>query len=511
MSVTVRWPPPPPSLSARLTALVLGLLLLALTLIGVTLGLRIRDFAQTQAERGTYGQLALIVQSAEASTGTGTTTGTGATQAAGTQGAGTQASATQTTGGQDYEYQVFQSLVKAAQDARSWGFLKTSANTYVTDSLSRPLPPTAMIRAAGQVGRASWGELRLLSDGRGNVLGLALNTADSAALTRGVVQNYTAIALAALLLAGVAVLLLLRLGLRPLRVMAGQAARLGVGDLSERMPVSLPEDELNLLSISLNRMLTRLQDAFARLSAEEARTRDFAADASHELRTPLAAIAGSLEVLERVGLEDAGPQSEEVQARLIANLRRESRRAGRLVDDLLTLTRLDAGEGLNPVRLPLPPLLLGVLDTMRDLAPHLNFVLEIVTPEVPVTSEATPSEPPFLNTTPLHVTADPERLEGALLNLLRNAAAHTPEGGTVTLRALPNGPNLRLSVLNPARLAPEFLPRLFDRFARGPDAVPGGSGLGLAIVRAVAQAHGGDAFAVQHAAELEVGLTVPQG
>ncbi|WP_407569245.1 sensor histidine kinase [Deinococcus altitudinis] len=507
----MRWPPL--SLSARLTALVLGLLLLALTLIGVTLGLRIRDFAQTQAERATYGQLALIVQSAEASTETGSTTGAGTTSAtgtgtpaSGTPASGTPASTTPSTGGQDYEYQVFQSLVKAAQDARSWGFFQTSASTYVTDSLSRPLPPTAVLRAAGQAGRASWGELRLLSDGRGNVLGLALNAADSDALTRGVVQNYAAIALAALLLAGAAVLLLLRLGLRPLRVMAGQAARLGVGDLSERMPVSLPEDELNLLSVGLNRMLARLQDAFARLSAEEARTRDFAADASHELRTPLAAIAGSLEVLERVGLDDRGPQSEEVQARLIANLRRESRRAGRLVDDLLTLTRLGAGEGLHPVRLPLVPLLGGVLDTVRDLAPHLHFVLDIVTPELPA-----PSAPASPDDVPLHVTADPGRLEGALLNLLRNAAAHTPEGGTVTLRALPDGPNLRLSVLNPARLAPEFLPRLFDRFARGPDAVAGGSGLGLAIVRAVAQAHGGDTFALQHDAELEVGLTVPQG
>ena len=478
----------PLSLSARLTALVLGLLLTALLLIGVTLGLRIQAFAQTQAEQVTYRQLALIVQSAEASTEA--TTGS-------TRGASTRSSR------QDYEYQVFQSLVKAAQDARSWGFLKTASSTYVTDSLSRPLPPAAVLASAGQVGRASWEELRLFSDGRGNVLGLALNAADSDALTRGVVQNYAAIALAALLLAGVAVLLLLRLGLRPLRIMANQAARLGVGDLSERMPVAPTEDELNLLSVSLNRMLSRLQDAFARLSAEEARTRAFAADASHELRTPLAAIAGSLEVLERVSDD---PATGEIRARLIANLRRESRRAGRLVDDLLTLTRLDAGEGLHPVRLPLTPLLSGVLDSMRDLAPHLNFVLDM-----PEADESGPSE-----TTPLHVNADSGRLEGALLNLLRNAAAHTPEGGTVTLRAVPDGPNLRLSVLNPAILDPEFLPRLFGRFTRGPDAVAGGSGLGLAIVKAVAQAHGGDAFAAQHHAdldrpELEVGLTLPRG
>ena len=448
------------SLSARLTALLLGLLLLALLLIGVTLGLGVQAFAGAQAERGAYAQLALIVQSAESSAGA------------------------ETGSGQDYEYQVFQSLVKVAQDARSWGFLKTASGTYLTDSLSRPLPPGTLLRTLRQTGRASWQGLRLLSDGRGNVLGLALNTADSAALTWGVVQTYAVIALVSLLLTGTLAALLLRLGLRPLRVMAAQAARLGVGDLSERMPLAAPQDELHRLALALNRMLSRLQDAFARLSAEEARTRAFAADASHELRTPLAAISGSLEVLERVS-EDA-----EARARLITNLRRESRRAGRLVDDLLTLTRLDAGEGLRPLRLPLTPLLSGVLEATQQLAPQLSFLLD--------------------SPAPLSVYADPERLEGALLNLLRNAAAHTPAGGTVTLRAATDDQSVRLSVLNPATLAPEFLPRLFDRFARGPDAAPGGSGLGLAIVRAVAQAHGGDAFAAQHPGELEVGLTLPR-
>ena len=281
-------------------------------------------------------------------------------------------------------------------------------------------------------------------------------------------------------------LLLLRLGLRPLRVMATQAARLGVGDLADRMPVAPPEDELKVLAQSLNRMLARLQDAFARLSAEEARTRAFAADASHELRTPLAAISGSLEILERVG---GDAETGETRARLVANLRREARRAGRLVDDLLTLTRLDSGEGLRPTRLALTPLLHEVLEATRHLAPGPQFVLDA------------PAD--------LHLNTDPERLEGALLNLLRNAAAYTPAGGTVTLRAVPEGQQVRLSVLNPARLDPAFLPRLFDRFARGPDAAPGGSGLGLAIVRAVAEAQGGSTFAVQHPALLEVGLILP--
>jgi two-component system, OmpR family, sensor kinase len=453
------------SLSARLTALLLGLLLAALLLIGATLALRVHDFASAQAAQTIDGQLALIVQAGEA----------GSTS----QGAISQ---------EAYEYQAFESLVQAAQTSRSWGFLQARGRTYPTDSAPHPRVPAAVLAAATQTGRAAWNDLRLLSDGRGGVLALAVNTADSRALTLSVVQSYAGIALAALLLAGAAVLLLLRLGLRPLRVMAAQAARLGVGDLAERMPVAGPEDELKVLAQSLNRMLARLQDAFARLSAEEARTREFAADASHELRTPLAAISGSLEVLERVG-NDA--HAEETRGRLVANLRREARRAGRLVDDLLTLTRLGTGEGLRPTRLDLIPLLREVLEVMQSLAPGPQFVLD-----APAT---------------LELNADPERLEGALLNLLRNAAAHTPAGGTVTLRAVQEGGWARLSVLNPAQLDPAFLPRLFDRFARGPGAVPGGSGLGLAIVRAVAEAQGGNAFAVQHPELLEVGLTLPLG
>ena len=252
------------------------------------------------------------------------------------------------------------------------------------------------------------------------------------------------------------------------------------------MPVKAPHDELHLLASSLNRMLARLEDTFSRLRDEEARTRAFAADASHELRTPLSAIQGSLEVLERVSDD---PAAHDTRARLLTNLRRESRRAGRLVDDLLTLTRLDAGEALHTVPLDASALLEGVLDSARDLAPHLSFVLDA---------------PPVLT-----VVANRERLEGAVWNLLRNAAAHTPEGETVVLRAVSDASSLSLSVLNPAQLDPDFLPRMFDRFARGPDAAAGGSGLGLAIVRAVAQAHGGEVYAVQHAEQLEVGLKLP--
>ncbi|GGJ70447.1 HAMP domain-containing sensor histidine kinase [Deinococcus aquiradiocola] len=455
------------SLSGRLTLLVLGLLLAALVLIGVTLGARVQAFVATQSERAVYGQLALVVQAGEAGSGVGR------------------------------EYALYQALVGAAQTAHSWGVLATRDRTYLSDSGAHDVPPRRVLTQVRQAGRGQWGAVRLLADGQGNVLGLAVNPADGERLTRGVVQAYAVIAALALVLAGTAVLLLLRLGLRPLRNMAGQAARLGVGDLSERMPVFAPDDELAVLARSLNRMLGRLQEAFRQLSEEEARTRAFAADASHELRTPLAAISGSLEVLARA---QDDPGASELRSRLVVNLRRESRRAGRLVDDLLTLTRLDAGETLRRELLDLPGVLGGVLEVMADLAPQVRFALDLPGTEA------------------LTARADVGRVEGALLNLLRNAAAYTPGAGpdagpdalpVVTLRATRVGAWVRLSVLNPAALPEAFVPRMFDRFSRGPDAAPGGSGLGLAIVRAVATAHGGETFAVQQGGQLEVGFTLP--
>ena len=179
----------PLSLRARLTALVLGLLLTALLVIGVTLGVRVSQFAAEQADASTYGQLALIVQAGQNSA----------------------------VSGDAYAYQVYQSLIQAAQSAHTWGVLITSSTAYPTDNSSRTLPPAATLTQARRGGRADWHDIRLLSDGRGNLLGLAVETASGQALTLSVIRNYALIALGALLLAAAAALWLLRLGLRPLR------------------------------------------------------------------------------------------------------------------------------------------------------------------------------------------------------------------------------------------------------------------------------------------------------
>lgn len=441
------------TLRARLLLLLVSLLLAALLVSGALLTLGVRGYARAQAERSVSQALAGV-----ALAGAGLSTA-------------------------DERLGVwYRQLSDTALNLGTSGaMVLPDGQAYRTDNLPPSLPQAAVAQAR-RTGQAAEGDAHLLATADGTVLLLNVPGAEVDALTRRVALTFAGVAAFTLLLAALAGWALLRVGLRPLRVMARQAERLGGADLTERLPVPVPPDEVHSLAESLNRMLARLEDTIVRLKAEEARTRAFAADASHELRTPLAAIQGSLEVLERAG------DDPEARERLTAGLRRESRRAARLVDDLLTLTRLDAGEALRLEPLPLHDLLAEVTETARDLAPHLHFTLEAQ---------------------PLTVQADRLRVEGALWNLLRNAISATPEGGHIALNLRETEGVARLSVLNPAYLPPEFLARMFSRFARGPDAPAGGVGLGLAIVQATARAHGGEVFAMQHSEELEVGFTLP--
>ncbi len=442
------------SLRARLLLVVLLTAAATLLPLGVVLRASLDRYAQDQAQRSALGQLSLI---------------------AGEGGSGLSVD--------DRLGVLYAQLSRAALDRGSWGVLITGGRRYDTDTAPHPgIPPQALadVRRRGQ---ARAGDLLLVRSPGGTILGLNLQQDDIRALLARFTLNYLLAAALALLATALLGAWLLGVGLSPLRAMSRRAERLTAAQLDVRLDVPPSHDEVSALARSLNLMLDRLQDAFTRLTAEEARTRRFAADASHELRTPLAAIQGSLEVLER----SAG--NEEARERLLANLRRESRRAGRLVDDLLTLTRLDAGEPLQREALDLRALLAGVLDSARDLAPDRHFALE--GPGVTV-------------------RADRARVEGAVWNLIRNAAAHTPPGGHITLR-VQSGPPVTVSVLNPATLPEAFLTRMFERFVRGPEATrtPGGSGLGLAIVQATARAHGGDANARNTPEGLEVRLTLP--
>lgn len=260
--------------------------------------------------------------------------------------------------------------------------------------------------------------------------------------------------------------------LQPLRRMAGTSRAIAGGDLSLRVAVPRGGDELTDLAVAFNEMVGKLEAAFAT-------QRRFVADASHELRSPLAALGGGIEML-LMGADRADPAA---RARLLRLMESEIARMGRLVDDLLTLTRFDASPLGTMQRAPvdLGALAADVADVTRLLAPDRVIVLDA------------PAD------TAIIVPGDADRLRQALLNLCANARAYTPPGGTISVGVRRAGGDAALTVADTGEgIPPEDLPRVWDRFyradpARARQAGQGGLGLGLAIVHAIVRAHGGRA------------------
>ncbi len=276
---------------------------------------------------------------------------------------------------------------------------------------------------------------------------------------------------AAILIAlGVAAWWLVGLGLRPLRRMGEVAGQIAAGDLSRRVEPDNDRTEVGRLGRSLNAMLVQIEKAFAERAAGERRLRRFLADASHELRTPLASIRGYSE-LYRIG---AAREPAEVE-RAMDRIEAESARMGGLVDDLLTLARVD--EVREPAREPLD--LRELLEDARDDA-----------------RAAAPERQISLNPTgPVALEADGDALRRVFANLLRNAVVHTPAGTPVELSLATTEAWATVEVRDHGPGLPPGDPNaVFERFwrdssSRGRD--DGGAGLGLAIVAAIVSAHGG--------------------
>ncbi len=214
-----------------------------------------------------------------------------------------------------------------------------------------------------------------------------------------------------------------------------------------------------------------LQDV-TRLRRFDELKNDLVATVAHEFRTPLT----SLRMAIHLCVEGAvGPVTEQ-QLDLLSAARDDCERLQRIVDDLLDLARIRAGLlELSPGPLDVSTLLEQALGDVRGAAEQAGVKLAA---QVGPGSET--------------LVADKERLALALQNLLSNAIRHTANGGTVTLRAAEDEEGMRFSVKDTGQgIAPEYLPRLFDRFFRVPGATGGSAGLGLSIVKDVAEAHGG--------------------
>jgi two-component system OmpR family sensor kinase len=264
----------------------------------------------------------------------------------------------------------------------------------------------------------------------------------------------------------------MRRGLRPVEVMAGQADKINAGDLTDRVSPHDPRTEMGRLSAALNGMLARIEDFVAEREASQEATRRFFADASHELRTPLASVRANAELYQQGAL----PQRDQVDEAM-RRITLEAQRMGGLVDDLLRLARLDQRPGQRCEPIALSPLATECVQRARTASPDRTWRCDI--------------------TGGLEVIGDEELLRRAIDNILGNVAAHTPAGSTATLTATAQDGQVVLAVSDDGPgVPPDQLPRIFDRFYRAgvPSRRPG-SGLGLAIVAAVAAAHDGQVTA----------------
>ena len=267
----------------------------------------------------------------------------------------------------------------------------------------------------------------------------------------------------------VAAWLLIKRDLRPLETMAVTADAIAAGDLARRVQPAEPRTEVGRLGLSLNTMLSRIEEAFAERAATEEKLRRFLADASHELRTPLTSIRGYSEVFERAKDD---PEDLELAMRRIEE---ESKRMGVMVEELLVLARL--GEGREPERAPVD--LARVVDDCvsdaRTASPARD--IELVRPET------------------ADVLGDDHQLRQVVANLLSNAVRHTPDSARIRVTLTTGDGRAHLAVADDGPgLDADVAAKVFEPFFRADESrarQTGGAGLGLAIVAAIVEAHGG--------------------
>jgi len=307
-----------------------------------------------------------------------------------------------------------------------------------------------------------------------------------------------AVAVIGLLAVGALGAVVVRRSLRPLRRVAATASQVaevpldrGEVALSVRVPPTDtdPRTEVGQVGFALNRLLGHVSAALAARHESEMRVRQFVADASHELRTPLSAIRGYAELTRR-NRDGVPPEI----AHALRRIESETVRMTTLVDDLLLLARLDAGRPLATDPVDLTGLIVDAVSDAHVAGPEHRWLLDL--PEDSVT-----------------LTGDGARLHQVLANLLANAATHTPPGTTVsTTLATANGAAVVTVTDDGPGIAPDLLPEVFERFARGDTSrsrAAGSTGLGLAIVSAVVEAHHGGASVESRPGRTAFTVTLP--
>lgn len=271
--------------------------------------------------------------------------------------------------------------------------------------------------------------------------------------------------------------------LAPMDRITRAAQRISAEDLSQRLNLDLPDDEVGRLARTFDDMLARLDDAFRR-------ERQFTADASHELRTPLTVMRGEIDVtLNR-------PRSAAEYRRVLEALGGEVNRLTRLAEDLLTLARVDVG------RLPVHCEMVTATRLLRAVAEQIRPLAESKSISLSVQGDDG-----------LTAWADEDKLLRVLFNLVDNALKFSSAGGSVTLSASREGDRIAMAVTDTGTGIPsEDLPHVFERFYRvdrGDSSRANGAGLGLAIAHSLVTVQGGTmhaASAVGNGATFVIGL-----
>jgi two-component system, OmpR family, heavy metal sensor histidine kinase CusS len=250
-------------------------------------------------------------------------------------------------------------------------------------------------------------------------------------------------------------------GLRPLTEMTGSVARMGPTHLKERVaPAGWPR-ELQPLAIAFDDMLKRLDDSFTRLS-------QFSADLAHELRTPVANMMGEAQVA--LTRERTAPEYRETIESTIG----ECERLSRIVDNLLFVARVDAA------REPIARKRFDARKAVEKIAAFYQTAAEDRRVTITCSGEG-------------QIYADPDLFERAVGNLLDNALRFTPENGSIQIALSEHDGDFEVAVSdNGCGIAPQHLPRVFDRFYRAESSRSSdGAGLGLALVKSIVDLHGG--------------------
>jgi heavy metal sensor kinase len=258
---------------------------------------------------------------------------------------------------------------------------------------------------------------------------------------------------------------LIKRALAPVERITSSAEHITLHNLSERLPIAQTGDELQRLSISLNNMIARLEDAFQH-------NRRFIADASHELRTPLTIMRGELE-----SIVEQTKRAPEVQ-RTAASILEEVERLARIVEGLFAVSRLDAGEAQKEhVRFDLAELAASTAEQMCLLAEDKEISISTDFPRG------------------VEIEGDHARMKQVVVNLLDNAIKYTPPGGKIRISVRAGGGKAILEVMDNGMGIPAGAQaHIFERFFRVDKARSremGGAGLGLSIVKSICTAHGG--------------------